>query len=75
MELYLRQHGHDVLTNLRSLTYWGRPVWVKMLKQVRSKHPQMSIGVFYCGPPKLAKELARLCTEMRMSFHHEQFGY
>ncbi|MBS0346602.1 MAG: hypothetical protein JSR69_09080 [Proteobacteria bacterium] len=39
MDLYFHRHGKDVLTNLRSLTHWGRPQWQKVFQLIRDKHP------------------------------------
>ncbi len=80
MDLYFRKHGHDILTNLRSFTHWGRAKWTKVLTQVRAKHPKTRIGVFFCGPAALGKEVEGLCAQLSSDangafvFRKEQFG-
>ncbi|KAJ1689574.1 hypothetical protein LUZ63_013729 [Rhynchospora breviuscula] len=73
------KNGVDVVSGTRVRTHFARPNWKKVLSKIGSKHPYAKIGVFYCGVPKLAQELSRLCFEFnqrgatRFEFHKEHF--
>uniref|UniRef100_A0A1I8IXU9 NAD_binding_6 domain-containing protein n=1 Tax=Macrostomum lignano TaxID=282301 RepID=A0A1I8IXU9_9PLAT len=47
----------DCLTGLRTRTHYGRPNWDLELRNLAAKHPDTSIGIFFCGPGQLAKDL------------------
>ncbi|KAI3742155.1 hypothetical protein L1987_59835 [Smallanthus sonchifolius] len=73
------KHGVDILSGTRVRTHFARPNWREVFSKVASKHPNTTIGVFYCGMPVLAKELKKLSYEMshktstRFEFHKEYF--
>ncbi|KAM0072729.1 putative NAD(P)H oxidase (H(2)O(2)-forming) [Helianthus debilis subsp. tardiflorus] len=73
------KHGVDILSGTRVRTHFARPNWREVFGKVASKHPNTTIGVFYCGMPVLAKELRKLSYEMsqktstRFEFHKEYF--
>ncbi|KAD5317436.1 hypothetical protein E3N88_17382 [Mikania micrantha] len=73
------KHGVDVLSGTRVRTHFARPNWREVFSKVASKHPNSTVGVFYCGMPVLAKELKKLSYEMshktstRFEFHKEYF--
>ena len=50
----------DAITGLRAKTNFGRPQWERIYEQLVVDHPSTNIGVFYCGPKVVAKELGRL---------------
>ncbi|CAJ0854803.1 1957_t:CDS:2 [Entrophospora sp. SA101] len=47
----------DTITGLRALTHYGRPNWDKVFSNMRDKYPATDIGVFFCGPKPLGKQL------------------
>jgi len=47
----------DQITGLSSPTHFGRPKWPDIFLDVSRKHPNTDVGVFYCGPRVLSKEL------------------
>ncbi|XP_068089495.1 NADPH oxidase 3 [Hyperolius riggenbachi] len=51
----------DVITGLRHKTKYGRPDWHTEFKCVADNHPRNHIGVFYCGPKSLSKNLNSVC--------------
>lgn len=53
----------DVITLLRAPTYYGRPNWDKTFSRLVDRHPETDVGVFYCGPPVLSKELHAMCNK------------
>ncbi|XP_023758051.1 respiratory burst oxidase homolog protein E [Lactuca sativa] len=73
------KHGVDILSGTRVRTHFARPNWREVFSKVASKHPNSTVGVFYCGMPVLAKELKKLSYEMshktstRFEFHKEYF--
>ncbi|KAK1272192.1 hypothetical protein QJS04_geneDACA016202 [Acorus gramineus] len=73
------KNGVDIISGTRVRTHFARPNWNDVFSGIASKHPQATIGVFYCGMPVLAKELKRLSHEFsqrtttRFHFHKEYF--
>ncbi|GMI89386.1 hypothetical protein like AT1G19230 [Hibiscus trionum] len=73
------KHGVDILSGTRVRTHFARPNWREVFRKIASKHPQATVGVFYCGMPVLAKELKMLSRELshktstRFEFHKEYF--
>ncbi|KAK9075933.1 hypothetical protein SSX86_004263 [Deinandra increscens subsp. villosa] len=73
------KHGVDILSGTRVRTHFARPNWGEVFNKVASKHPDSTVGVFYCGMPVLAKELKKLSyamshkTSTRFEFHKEYF--
>jgi len=47
----------DQITGLSSPTHFGRPKWPDIFLDVSRRHPNSDVGVFYCGPRVLSKEL------------------
>ncbi|KXG35704.1 respiratory burst oxidase homolog protein E isoform X1 [Sorghum bicolor] len=73
------KHGVDIVSGTRVRTHFARPNWKEVFTRIASKHPNSTVGVFYCGAPMLAKELKTLSHEMshktgtRFHFHKEYF--
>ncbi|XP_042479611.1 respiratory burst oxidase homolog protein A-like [Macadamia integrifolia] len=73
------KNGVDAVSGTKVRTHFGRPKWRKVYSRLRAKHPDATIGVFYCGAAILAKELNKLCYEYnqkdstRFEFHKEHF--
>eukprot|EP00193_Tetraselmis_chui_P020864 CAMPEP_0177792210 /NCGR_PEP_ID=MMETSP0491_2-20121128/24403_1 /TAXON_ID=63592 /ORGANISM="Tetraselmis chuii, Strain PLY429" /LENGTH=917 /DNA_ID=CAMNT_0019314609 /DNA_START=34 /DNA_END=2788 /DNA_ORIENTATION=+ len=82
-------HGKDVMTGMETnfITKFGRPDWNAVLADVaRSCSPSSGkntdkVGVFFCGPPVLAKAISSTCTAMnkgktvpvKFDFYQEHF--
>ncbi|KAK1926379.1 ferric reductase NAD binding domain-containing protein [Papiliotrema laurentii] len=47
----------DTITHLRAPTHFGRPNWDRIYEGIANKHPDTDCGVFFCGPPPLARTL------------------
>ncbi|KDR77165.1 hypothetical protein GALMADRAFT_139180 [Galerina marginata CBS 339.88] len=47
----------DAITALRAPTHFGRPNWDRIFPSIVEKHPETDVGVFFCGPPALSKQL------------------
>ncbi|KAF7837584.1 respiratory burst oxidase-like protein E [Senna tora] len=71
------KHGVDILSGTRVRTHFARPNWEDVFTKIAVKHPNSTVGVFYCGMPVLAKELKKLSQELshktitRFDFHKE----
>jgi predicted ferric reductase/Ca2+-binding EF-hand superfamily protein len=62
----------DCFTGLRAKTEMGAPDWLTELGRVAAGDPA-SVDVFFCGPPGLARSVARVCEELDLRFHDERF--
>ena len=69
----------DSITGLNRKTNFGRPMWRKLFEKVAKNHQGSKIGVFYCGPTKVADDLNELCRQFSAEgatfvFHQEYFS-
>ncbi|HEV8548672.1 MAG TPA: EF-hand domain-containing protein [Polyangiaceae bacterium] len=62
----------DLFTGLRSMTRMGTPDWHAELAAAAGDDPE-AVDVFFCGPPGLARSLARVASELDLRFHQEHF--
>lgn len=53
----------DAITTLKSPTHYGRPNWDKVFSSLVDKHPETDVGIFFCGPPPLSKQLHQMCNK------------
>jgi len=68
----------DAITGLQSPTHFGRPKWEEFFNDKRVKHSGKRVGVFFCGPPALSKEVRKICGKNSSSgakfiFYKENF--
>jgi len=70
----------DQITGLQSPAFFGRPNWDQIFADKAQKLQGLTVGVFYCGPPVLSKQLSRYCvkysstrTKTMFSYHKENF--
>lgn len=70
----------DQITGLQSQTNFGRPNWKEIIGNIATKHQGQQVGVFFCGPRSLGKEIAKQCRAFTSSklgtkilFHKENF--
>ncbi|KAG7095573.1 hypothetical protein E1B28_006306 [Marasmius oreades] len=54
---------NDAIASLRAPTHFGRPNWGKVFENVAVKHPDADVGLFFCGPQAVSKELHRTSVE------------
>ncbi|KAJ3100060.1 hypothetical protein HDU96_010473 [Phlyctochytrium bullatum] len=52
----------DALTGLRSPTIYGRPNLDAIFQKLNEDHPNVDVGVFFCGPKPLGKNIHRCCN-------------
>eukprot|EP00250_Pteridium_aquilinum_P020020 c24671_g1_i1 orf=344-3124(+) len=77
--LHHARNGVDIVSGTRVRTHFARPNWYKVFTRLAAKHPNTTIGVFYCGPPILTKELSSLSIKLtrtsttKFVFHKENF--
>ncbi|PKA63283.1 Putative respiratory burst oxidase like protein H [Apostasia shenzhenica] len=73
------KNGVDIVSGSRIRTHFARPNWRKVFSDIAKAHKSARIGVFYCGPPTLTKQLRDLSHEFshntttRFHFHKENF--
>lgn len=73
------KNGVDILSGTRVKTHFARPNWKKVFSKVASANKDAKIGVFYCGPLILAKELRAIAKDYnhrmntKFEFHKENF--
>ncbi|KAK3826444.1 MAG: NADPH oxidase [Linnemannia gamsii] len=53
----------DTVTGLRARTCFGRPNMDMEFDRIRNNHPDTDIGVFFCGPKRMGKQLHTCCTK------------
>jgi len=70
----------DQFTGLKTLTLFGRPNWKAIFEEKSRAHAGGEVGVFFCGPNILSKQLYKFCrrhtdstTRTRFKFHKENF--
>ncbi|KAK9841472.1 hypothetical protein WJX74_006501 [Apatococcus lobatus] len=69
----IRHLGSDIILTR------GRPVWDEVFARLAREHPRTAIGVFFCGPQKMANELQVVSrrtsrvSSTKFKFHQEQF--
>ncbi|XP_038879475.1 respiratory burst oxidase homolog protein A-like isoform X2 [Benincasa hispida] len=75
--LHYTRRGIDIVS--KTPTHFGRPNWTNIFSSLAHRHKGERIGVFYCGPLALARELEGLCTKFstktstRFVFHKENY--
>ncbi|KAI9207285.1 ferric reductase NAD binding domain-containing protein [Polychytrium aggregatum] len=65
----------DGLTGLRSTTSYGRPNLDLIFQQLARDHAGTDVGVFFCGPKPLDKQLHAACNKYTMGDEHETRFY
>ncbi|GKV45519.1 hypothetical protein SLEP1_g52590 [Rubroshorea leprosula] len=71
--------GVDIVSGTRVKSHFAKPNWRTVYKRITLDHPSSRVGVFYCGPPALTKELRQLAsdfthkTNTKFDFHKENF--
>ncbi|CAL9135190.1 unnamed protein product [Musa textilis] len=77
--LHFIKSGVDIISKTPVGTKFARPNWSRVFSGLAGRHGGKRIGVFYCGPPALGRDLQRLCHEMsiktssRFVFHKEHY--
>eukprot|EP01112_Ceratiomyxa_fruticulosa_P000009 TRINITY_DN0_c1_g1_i1.p1 TRINITY_DN0_c1_g1~~TRINITY_DN0_c1_g1_i1.p1 ORF type:complete len:525 (+),score=105.37 TRINITY_DN0_c1_g1_i1:195-1769(+) len=61
--MYTDEENQDAITGLSSHTNIGRPKWPDIFKETARKHRDTDVGVFFCGPRVLSKDLYKNCRE------------
>jgi hypothetical protein len=57
---YFHLHKEDAITGLDTLTNYDRPDWRRIFGDLSKQHPQERVGVFFCGPLSLGKQVLGL---------------
>jgi NADPH oxidase len=53
----------DAITSLRAPTHFGRPNWDRVFGSLAEKHPETDVGVFFCGPAVLSRQLHQMSNK------------
>ncbi|KAI0260016.1 NADPH oxidase isoform 2 [Gloeopeniophorella convolvens] len=53
----------DAITSLRAPTHFGRPNWDRVFPSIAEKHPETDVGVFFCGPSVLSRQLHQMSNK------------
>ncbi|KAL4561492.1 hypothetical protein LXL04_033658 [Taraxacum kok-saghyz] len=61
--LYHAKHGVDVVSGTFVKSHFSKPNWRNVYKRIAVNHYNAKIGVFYCGPPALEKDLKEQAHE------------
>ncbi|XP_019429735.1 PREDICTED: respiratory burst oxidase homolog protein C-like isoform X2 [Lupinus angustifolius] len=73
------KNGVDIVSGTRVKSHFAKPNWRSVYKRIALNHSQARVGVFYCGPPALTKELRQLSSDFsrntttKYDFHKENF--
>ncbi|TXG68272.1 hypothetical protein EZV62_003207 [Acer yangbiense] len=77
--LHHAKNGVDVVSDTRVKSHFAKPNWREVYQNIANCHPYSRIGVFYCGPPAVIKELRELALEFSdktstlFEFHKENY--
>ncbi|CAL9031437.1 unnamed protein product [Prunus brigantina] len=77
--LHHAKNGIDFVSRTPVRTHFARPNWISIFSKLAHRHREARIGVFYCGPSAVAKELEKMCTKFstktstRFVFHKENY--
>eukprot|EP01113_Clastostelium_recurvatum_P021962 TRINITY_DN2609_c0_g1_i1.p1 TRINITY_DN2609_c0_g1~~TRINITY_DN2609_c0_g1_i1.p1 ORF type:complete len:278 (-),score=75.79 TRINITY_DN2609_c0_g1_i1:94-927(-) len=69
----------DPVTGLRAKTKYGRPKWAELMARIAKEQPGRKVGVFFCGPPPMGREIREACGKAKFTpktkfyFHTEKF--
>jgi len=53
----------DAITALRAPTHFGRPNWDRVFSSITEKHTDTDVGVFFCGPAVLSRQLHQMSNK------------
>ncbi|KAG2712682.1 hypothetical protein I3843_04G128500 [Carya illinoinensis] len=73
------KNGVDIVSGTRVKSHFAKPDWRTVYERIARNHTHSRIGVFYCGPAALAKELRQLAADLshkgstKFDFHKENF--
>jgi len=73
--MYGLDGGADQITGLQTPTHFGRPNWAEIFGGIAARHQGEDIGVFFCGPSVLSKQLYKMATAFTSSKTRTKFKY
>jgi len=65
----------DVITGLNAHTTFGRPDIAAIFTQKATQFQGQTVGVFFCGPPVMSKELLKNCEDNTSVANNTRFVY
>jgi len=72
--MYGLEEGQEI-TGLQSPTFFGRPDWRQIFQDISQKHFGQEVGVFFCGPAVLSKQLYKMARKFTNSKDGTKFVY
>jgi len=72
--MYGLEEGQEI-TGLQSPTFFGRPDWRQIFQDLSQKHFGQEVGVFFCGPAVLSKQLYKMARNFTSSKDGTKFVY
>jgi len=73
--MYQADSEVDQITGLMSRTHFGRPNWDQIFAEAAKVHNGSTVGVFFCGPAVLSKQLYQCCIKYTDSKSKTVFKY
>jgi len=73
--MYGVDENQDQITQLQTPTHFGRPNWKEIFGDLAQKHAGQNLGVFFCGPAVLSKQLKKYCSEFTSAKTKTKFIY
>lgn len=71
----MEESAADAVTGLQTGTTYGRPPWDKIFLQHSETYEGQTVGVFFCGPKVLSKELNKQCRQHTDTRRNTKFVY
>jgi len=65
----------DQITGLQSPTHFGRPNWKEIFAGMSERHHGTEVGVFFCGPAVLSKQLYKVARKFTSTKSGTKFRY
>lgn len=82
-DMHFEAQGEDLLgggAHVPVPTFFGRPKWGEVFKNIQSRHSDATVGVFACGPLVGVNQLKaacltsnKACNRVKFVFHRETF--
>ncbi|KAJ1925204.1 hypothetical protein IWQ60_004697 [Tieghemiomyces parasiticus] len=75
LAIHSTEEGPDALTGRKTPTYFGRPNFDQIFADIAAQQLRKKVGVFFCGPKKLATTLRQVCTTYSSAAKSGELGY
>eukprot|EP01133_Synstelium_polycarpum_P010754 gene10754-12523_t len=73
------EESRDQITGFTTPTQFGRPKWREIFAEQATRYANKDVGVFFCGPKVLSKDLYKNCREFTKTsscrFHYNKENF